>query len=267
MRRRSLGGGGGADGDDVIFVLGDGAGEDDAARLLGLGLRDLGASVALGALDPRAVDTDDGVVPGGVAPGDGLMTLTCAASSGDDVAAVLARAEDALGPLHAVVLVSAGAAAVAAGDLAGLAPAQWRQRVELPLERTLACFQGAHRRLRTRGGCLVVLVPTLALVGSSGFAPWATVAEGQRSLAKAAARAWGREGITVGCVAVPAALLGAPVGGDAGPDRPGQPSPALTRPPDLRGTVAPVVTSLVSAGWTGVTGITVAVDGGVWMTP
>jgi hypothetical protein len=31
--------------------------------------------------------------------------------------------------------------------------------------------------------------------------------------------------------------------------------------------VAPVVTSLVSAGWTGVTGITVAVDGGVWMTP
>ncbi len=239
----------------MIFVLGDGQGEHDAARLLGLGLRDLGASVALGALDPRAVDT-----------GDGLTTFPCTASSGDDVAAVLARAEDALGPLHAVVLVSAGAA-VAAGDFAGLAPAQWHRHVELPLERTLACFQGAHRRLRTRGGCLVVLVPTLSLVGSSGFAPWATVAEGQRALAKAAARAWGCEGITVGCVAVPAVLLGAPGGGDAGPDRPGQPAPALTPPPDLRATVAPVVMSLLSAGWTGVTGVTVAVDGGVWMTP
>jgi 3-oxoacyl-[acyl-carrier protein] reductase len=246
----------------VIFVLGDGAGEDDAARLLGSGLRDLGAPVVLGTLDPHAVDTD-----GGAASDDGLMTLACAASSGDDVATVLTRAEDARGPLHAVVLVSAGASASEAGDLAALDPAQWHQRVEVPLERTLACFQGAYRRLRTRGGCLVVLVPTLALVGSSGFTPWATVAEGQRALAKAAARAWGRERITVGCVAVPAALLGAPIHGDAGPDRPGQPSPALTSSPDLRGTVAPVVASLVSDGWTGVTGVTVAVDGGVWMTP
>ncbi|HXQ75686.1 MAG TPA: SDR family oxidoreductase [Acidimicrobiales bacterium] len=246
----------------MIFVLGDGVGEDDAARALGSGLRDQGETVVLGALDPRAVGNGDTQ-----SPGDGPATMACAATSGDDVADVLARAEGAHGPLHAVVLVSAGREATVAGDLAGLGPAQWRQRVEVPLERTLACFQGAYRRLRGRGGSLMVLVPTLALVGSSGFAPWSAVAEGQRSLAKAAARAWGREGITVACVAVPGALLVPGVAtGTAGPDRRGQPEPALASP-DLRGAVAPVVASLVSDRWRAVTGATVAVDGGVWMTP
>lgn len=137
----------------------------------------------------------------------------------------------------------------------------------------MACFQGAHRRLRTRGGSFVVLVPTLALVGASGFAPWAMVAEGQRSLAKAAARAWGHERITVHCVAVPGALLTSSMrgdgsmGGDAAPDRPGQPARALGQAPGLGGEVASVVASLVSGSWTGVTGATIAVDGGVWMTP
>lgn len=265
MRAGSLGspGGWGWRWPDVIFVLGDGVGEDDAARSLGVGLGDQGETVVLGALDPGASDGAHRQ-----SPGDGPPTVACAATSGDEVAAALATAEDVSGPLGAVVLVSAGQEAAVAGDLAGLGPAQWRQRVEVPLARTLACFQGAHRRLRTGGGCLVVLVPTLALVGSSGFAPWAAVAEGQRSLAKAAARAWGREGIRVVCVAVPGALLGSTTPpGHAGPDRPGQPGPALARSPDLRGAVAPVVASLVSDRWTAVTGVTVAVDGGVWMTP
>jgi len=207
--------------------------------------------------------------PGATPPaGDEPVTMACGAPSGGDMAEVLSRAEAVSGPLHAVVLVSAGIEATVSGELGGLGAAQWRQRVEVPLERTLACFQGAYRRLRTRGGCLVVLVPTVALVGSSGFAPWATVAEGQRSLAKAAARAWGPEGITVACVAVPGALLRSAVApGDVGPDRPGQPPPSLARSPDLRTTVAPVVASLVSDRWSAVTGATVAVDGGVWMTP
>jgi 3-oxoacyl-[acyl-carrier protein] reductase len=143
----------------------------------------------------------------------------------------------------------------------------------------LACFQGSHRRLAVRGGCLVVIVPTLALVGASGYVAWTAVAEGQRSLAKAAARAWGRQKITVNCVAVPAALLSASAGdatsgGDTNgamagvdPDRPGQPLRALAAAPDLRGAVATVVASLVSGGWAAVTGATIAVDGGVAMTP
>jgi NAD(P)-dependent dehydrogenase (short-subunit alcohol dehydrogenase family) len=101
-------------------------------------------------------------------------------------------------------------------------------------------------------------------VGASGLVPWATVAEGQRSLAKAAARAWGREGIRVNSVAVPAGLL-APA--TTGLDRPGQPPPSLSEIPDLPGPVASVVASFVSGPWSAVTGATLAVDGGVWMTP
>ena len=241
----------------MIAVLGDTESVDAAGRVLGSGLRDQGESVALGAFGrrPREADETD----------DGLLTTAGPEITGDDVDDLLVRAEEAVGPLHAVVLVLAGQSAMTAGDLAGLDPTHWRQSVEVPLEQTLACFQGAYRRLRTRGGGLVVLVPSLALVGAPGFVPWATVAEGQRSLAKTAARAWGHEGITVNCVAVPGSLLRRP--GEDLPDRAGQPPPSLGRSPGLRLDVAPVVSSLVSGGWATVTGATVAVDGGVWMTP
>lgn len=244
----------------MIAVLGAESGAPDAARALGLGLGDLGEVVALGRPAPPPASDP------GSSSDEGLTTLNCAMTSAADVADFLARAEDVAGNLHAVVLVSAGRATTAHGDLAELDHGQFHQRVEMPLHRTWSCFQGAHRRLQARGGGLVVLVPTLALVGSSGFAPWAAVAEGQRSLAKAAARAWGSEGIAVNCVAVPGALLGGPWPGGV-PDRPGQPPPVLAPPVDLRTAVAPVVASLVSGPWSTVTGATIAVDGGVWMTP
>ncbi len=221
----------------MIAVLGDGGAQDEVACALGRGLGETGAVVVLGALGTTADEVDE----------------------------TLGRAEAASGPLTGVVLVSAGTAATRRGDLAGLDPRQWRERVELPLKRTLACFGGAHRRLRARGGGLVILVPTLALVGAAGFGAWATVAEGQRALAKSAARAWGPEGITVNCVAVPGVLL-APRAAEESVDRPGQPAPALGHP-DLDHDVAPVVAALVSERGKVVTGATVAVDGGVWMTP
>jgi NAD(P)-dependent dehydrogenase (short-subunit alcohol dehydrogenase family) len=226
----------------MIVVLAEGGADNATARALDAGLHSLGGEVAVGPLGTTA----------------------------DEVTAVLVDAENDRGPVQAVVLASAGVSATEPGELAGLDPIQWRQRVELPLQRTVACFQAAHRRLAAPGGGLVVLVPTLALVGASGYSPWATVAEAQRSLAKSAARAWGADGITVNCVAVPAALLrsaSTAMASAADPDRPGQPPPALAQGPDLRGAVAALVTSLVSGPWRDVTGATIAVDGGVWMTP
>ena len=85
----------------------------------------------------------------------------------------------------------------------------------------------------------------------------------------------GANRITV-TAAVPAALLDPahlvlPPAQDSGAtqapfDRPGQPTPALA-PPDVRSDVATVVHALLSPAWRAVTGATVAVDGGVWMTP
>jgi 2-keto-3-deoxy-L-fuconate dehydrogenase len=175
-----------------------------------------------------------------------------------------------LGALDGVVIASVGAVSATPAAVADLDAAAWRARVEIPLHRTLVCFQGVLGALRGAGGTVVVVVPTLSLVGSAGFGAWAAVTEGQRSLAKAAARAWGRFAVTVHCVAVPAALLTTPptiaVDHAIDLDRPGQPGRALRRP-ELRTEVVAVVQTLLSPAWRSVTGVTVAVDGGVWMTP
>ncbi len=228
-----------------------------------------------------------------VAAVDGRAGAELAAGLGDLGAAVTAVADSTLGRRHdfgvaldtvarrhgvldAVVVASVGTGPTRRGEVARLDAQAWRARVEIPLHRSLVCFQGAFDALRAGGGTMVLLVPTLSLVGAAGFGPWAAVTEGQRALAKAAARAWGGDGVTVNCVAVPAALLdtadavpppSAHGGGAQAPfDRPGQPAPALAHP-DVRSSVAAVVHTLLSPAWRAVTGATVAVDGGVWMTP
>jgi len=176
------------------------------------------------------------------------------------------------GTLEGLVVASVGTEPTMGAAVADLDSDTWSAMVERPLHRTLVCFQGAFDVLRRSGGTMVLVVPTLSLVGAAGFGPWAAVTEGQRALARAAARAWGSSGVTVHCVAVPASLLTASANDDDDdedgpyPDRPGQPAPALDRP-DLRAEVSSVVHSLLSPAWRSVTGDTVAVDGGVWMTP
>lgn len=221
-----------------------------AGAALAAGLEDLGASVA----------TLDSAV---LARGDGFRRA-------------LDGAVRRAGALDGVVIASVGTGPTLSGAVAELDADAWHTRVEVPLQRTLVGFQGAYGSLRAGGGTLVLVVPTLSLVGAAGFGPWAAVTEGQRALAKAAARAWGPSAVTVHCVAVSAAVLAQDTamtgaralhhGHDTPRDRPGQPSPALDAP-DMRGSVAPVVHTLVSPAWRSVTGATVAVDGGVWMTP
>ncbi len=221
----------------VVAVVGADSG---AGAELAAGLGDLGASVA----------TLDSAV---LARGDGFRTAL-----GDAVRRV--------GTLDGVVIASVGPGPTLSGAVAELDAEAWDARVEVPLQRTLVGFQGAFGSLRTGGGTLVLVVPTISLVGAAGFGPWAAVTEGQRALAKSAGRAWGPSAVTVHCVAVPAALLAEEHGPGTRFDRPGQPPPALG-PPDMRESVAPVVHSLMSRAWRSVTGATVAVDGGTWMTP
>ena len=227
-----------------------------------------GAAVAVVGAD---VDVGAELTAGLSVLGATVAPLPSSVLSGrEDLRIALVEATRQLGRLDGVVLTSVGLEPTVRGDLAGLDALEWRARVELPLHRTLLCFQGAFDALSDVGGTVVVLVPTLSLVGAAGFAPWAAVTEGQRALAKAAARAWGQQAINVHCVAVPAALLTTRRGGGDGADeqidRPGQPAPAL-RQPDVRADVAAVVHGLLSPAWRAVTGSTVAVDGGVWMTP
>ncbi|HWC36156.1 MAG TPA: SDR family oxidoreductase [Mycobacteriales bacterium] len=148
------------------------------------------------------------------------------------------------------------------GDLVSLAAADWRQEAEVPLRRARLVLQAAHRCLQDAGGRVVVLLPSVVMTGAAGVAAWAAAAEGYRSLTKAAARAWGADRISIQCVVVPVSLCGGSVA-----DRPGLQPPALGRTPGPRADIAPAIAALLDPRFDAVTGSTLAIDGGVWMTP
>ncbi|HVT64629.1 MAG TPA: hypothetical protein VHD81_05720 [Mycobacteriales bacterium] len=139
----------------------------------------------------------------------------------------------------------------ATGDLVALSAGDWMQAAEDPLRRSLHVLKAAHDLFRDGGGRIVVLLPSLVMTGAPGVAAFAAAAEGYRSLAKAAARAWGAEGIAIQCVLVP-----------TGTQRPGLQPPALSTVPDL----TPILAALLDERLDALTGQTIAADGGVWMT-
>ena len=201
---------------------------------------------------PVVVLAPDGAV--GAALGDGL------ASRGLPVLR-LASLDDAPDSVGSVVDAGPVAMPPVVSELTTLDGDAWRALAEAPLRRALHVLQQSHRRLSS-GGHIVVLLPSVVTSGAAGLVPWVAAAEGYRSLLKAAARGWGRDGITVNCVLMPADLIAG-----TSLDRPGLQPPALGRAVDLHSDVAGVVAALLGGGLSAVTGQTIAADGGVWMTP
>jgi 3-oxoacyl-[acyl-carrier protein] reductase len=189
----------------------------------------------------------------------GLAVATTSESSKFDIA--LDRAVAALGRVDTAVWAWTPAGLVEPSRLEAVDASTWRALVGGSLRAYVEFLQAVERRLRDRGGRVVILVPTIALGGAAGMVAWATVADGQRALAKSAARVWGTRGITVNCVAVPTSLL---ANGIEDLDRPNLQQSALVDP-DLEHDVAGVVASLSSDGMSAVTGATLGVDGGKWM--
>jgi NAD(P)-dependent dehydrogenase (short-subunit alcohol dehydrogenase family) len=145
----------------------------------------------------------------------------------------------------------------------------WEQACELPIRQYLSFLQGAHRYFAGRPGSLVLLVPTISLLGPPpGLVAWVTAAEGQRTLMKSAARNWGPAGLRSYAVAVTPALLVAP--GSGAPTAPrlrvGLPPSSFAHAPSMDD-VARVVATVTGPGFAAVTGSTIGVDGGQWMVP
>jgi 3-oxoacyl-[acyl-carrier protein] reductase len=103
------------------------------------------------------------------------------------------------------------------------------------------------------------VTPTAGLTGQAGLVPYVTAVEGIRAMAKSAARQWGRDRITVNCVAPPIELMveghDAPAGGPLG------------RAPSARQDVAAAIALLAGDQAAFVTGATIVVDGGIVMAP
>jgi NAD(P)-dependent dehydrogenase (short-subunit alcohol dehydrogenase family) len=145
-----------------------------------------------------------------------------------------------------------------------LADEEWDSWCEAPIRWCLVGFQSAFQLLSASGGAIVLIVPTVSLIGAEGYVATTTAGETQRILAKSGARRWGGSGITVNVIAVPLDALADEVPGESaqlslGPPALGPPDPALG--------IASVVTSLTGPLGGMVTGTTICLDGGAVMAP
>lgn len=141
--------------------------------------------------------------------------------------------------------------------------ARWDAVWEQSLRRALFVLQAGYGVLRGRGGAFVLVTPVIGMAGAAELAPYAAAVEGVRVLAKSAARQWGPDGIRVNCVSPgPEHLPIGMVGGELALT-----PPALGGPGDPARDLAPAIAWLLGDGAHFCTGLTLSLDGGVWMAP
>jgi 3-oxoacyl-[acyl-carrier protein] reductase len=148
-------------------------------------------------------------------------------------------------------------------DFAEVDDARWHAVWEVAMQSTLFVLQAAYGQMSGRGGSVVMVTPTVAMSGAARLVPYTTAVEGQRLLAKAAARQWGPDRVRINCLAP--APEHVPIGVDS--MSVSLAPPALGGPGDVAGDLGPVAVWLASDAAHFVTGATVCVDGGVWMAP
>jgi NAD(P)-dependent dehydrogenase (short-subunit alcohol dehydrogenase family) len=188
----------------------------------------------------------------------GASVTELAAGSRADLTAQLS----AIASLRLVVWAPSPGASAVPTPLMEQDEAQWDAGAAQPLREAVACFQAAEQALESAsGGAIVAILPTIAMNGSSGLTAWSTASEGLRSLVKVSSREFSKRGITVNAVTLPAAVL---AGSAESLNRPGLPAATLTIP-ESTGDVAGILAALAEPPWTSVTGMTIAVDGGVWV--
>lgn len=205
----------------------------------------LGAGLVAGLRDAGAVV---GAVDGDLATKDGA-------------AAAVAAAVAEVGRPHALVHAHLEPAGTMPTFLADVSDEQWWAVWEVTMRTSLWLCQAVHPHLAGNDGRMVFVTPTLSMSGAEELVPLAAAVEGQRLLAKSAARQWGADGITVNCVAPSPALVGVEAGEMA------LSAPALGRAGDPTADLAPIVAFLCSTASHFLTGSTLCADGGVWMAP
>ncbi len=220
----------------------------------------------IGMLDGKVAIVHGGGVAGamlaeGLAAAGAEVAISAASGDLGGLAAEFAEIAGWLGGVDLVVVPVVDPDGLAPRPFADLDEADWRRLCEEPLRAVRIALQAAHGVLADRGGRIVLLIPTIALSGAEGLAPYSAAAEGAHALAKTAARQWGARGITVNCLGLPAELLCRNMQGHGLATRSPQ---ALGRSPDLATEVAAVVAHLVIAPGI-VTGATIMLDGGTLM--
>ncbi|MEO8805185.1 MAG: SDR family oxidoreductase [Burkholderiaceae bacterium] len=209
------------------------------------------------------------LVAGLLRHGARVVEVRRAFDSKADADTVIATAAREVGGADLIVHAGADPQAVAPRPLDALSGADWRAAVHRSMLSSLFCLQAAHRQQQERGGAIVLVGPSTALVGAASLVALMTVAEAQRSLMKSAARQWGRLGIRLNWVGVAAHHYSPALAHAILPPTPelGPLPPALGRIPEPQADVADVIAWLGSDGARALTGGSINLDGGDWMVP
>ena len=244
--------------DCTAIVTGGGSG---FGREIALGLADAGLNVAVigesGAESDTAAELES--------LGARSAGITSALDSRASAVAAFSAATDAIGRPDLVVHASVGAAALAPCALHELDDSGFDAACELEIRRALFCLQAAHDTLRGDGGRIVLVTPTLALMGAAHRVAFSTACEAQRSLVKSAARQWGTLGITVNIVAPALDTVLRAEHRDESADSHILADVPLGHTGEARADVAPVVALLAQPAGRFVTGQTLRIDGGSWL--
>ncbi len=171
------------------------------------------------------------------------------------------------GPPDLIVVSVLPKRSVRLGAMSDLAPPDWTAIACEPLRSLMNLLRSIGPHIKGRGAAVVLVGPSLSLVGCPQLVALTTLLEGQRGLMKSVARQWGAEGVSLNWVAVAPRAL-SPLFDDAPlAAKPDAVSVALGRPLDPRTEIAPIIGFLGSPAGRAMTGATLTLDGGEWMVP
>lgn len=161
-----------------------------------------------------------------------------------------------------VVLVLGADPAPGSRPLTEMPEAEWRDAAEDAPFRAMRALQRARDATLSAHGNIVVITPSVGLVGAGGLSHYVAGIEAVRAMAKSAARQWAPDNISVNLVAVP---LGWVV--DGAGDLVVHVGGAARKDADLTDAIVRAVSFLLSGAGPGLTGSTLLVDGGAVMVP
>jgi 3-oxoacyl-[acyl-carrier protein] reductase len=140
--------------------------------------------------------------------------------------------------------------------------AEWRDAAEIAPLRAMRALQRARRVTLAQRGNIVVIAPSVGLIGAAGLSPYVAGIEAIRAMAKSAARQWAADWISVSLIVVPLELIVSGAG-DLVPHVGG----GARKDIDLLEAVVRAVYFILSGAGPGLTGSTLVVDGGALMVP
>ena len=161
-----------------------------------------------------------------------------------------------------VVLVVGADPAPSSRPLIETTEAEWRDAAEGAPLRAMRALQRARRVTLAQCGNIVVVAPSVGLIGAGGLSPYVAGIEAIRAMAKSAARQWAADRISVSLIVVPLGLIVS----DASDLVPHVGSGAR-KDVDLLDAVVRAVHFILSGAGPGLTGSTLVVDGGAVMVP